>query len=50
MASSPDLRFFASLAVGWDGGEDDAPIRNLRLGILGFFASSSRRLQVKQMK
>lgn len=48
---SSDLRFFPSLAPGtttfgfWEGGEDEDPMWNLRLGSLGFFASSSRRLQ-----
>ena len=33
-----------------DGGEDEEPSRNLRAGILGFFESSSFRLQSLQTK
>lgn len=32
------------------GGEDEDPSRNLRAGILGFFASSSLRLQSPHIK
>ena len=45
----PPMSPFMPLILS-NGGEEDDPSRNLRVGILGFLASSSFRLQSSQTK
>ena len=47
--TDPPASPFMALILS-DGGEEEDPSRNLRVGILGFLASSSFRLQSSQTK